>query len=90
MEGQSLAIKLGNVSVRSNAALQLNKTLAGLGKFDQAYTLLRQYIELKDSLNNNESIQKLTSYNLELNFHVETTATDGSSSTKETCFTSKG
>jgi len=68
MEGQSLAIKLGNVSVRSNAALQLNKTLAGLGKFDQAYQLLRQYIELKDSLNNNESIQKLTSYNLELNF----------------------
>jgi len=68
MEGQSLAIKLGNVSVRSNAALQLNKTLAGLGKFDQAYKLLRQYIELKDSLNNNESIQKLTSYNLELNF----------------------
>lgn len=68
LEGQSLAVKLGNVSVRSNAALQLNKTLAGLGKFDQAYRLLRQYIDLKDSLNNNESIQKLTSYNLELNF----------------------
>ena len=68
MEGQALAIKLGNVSVRSSAALQLNKTLAGLGKFDQAYKLLRQYIELRDSLNNNESIQKLTSYNLELNF----------------------
>ncbi len=68
MEGQTLAIKIGNVSVRSNAALQLNKTLAGLGKFDQAYKLLRQYIDLKDSLNNNESIQKLTSYNLELNF----------------------
>jgi len=68
LEGQSLAIKLGNLSVRSNAALQLNKTLAGLGKFDDAYKLLRQYIDLKDSLNNNESIQKLTSYNLELNF----------------------
>jgi two-component system sensor histidine kinase/response regulator len=71
MEGQGLAIKLGNVSVRSNAALQLNKTLAGLGKFDRAYTLLRQYIELKDSLNNNESIQKLTSYNLEINFDAK-------------------
>jgi signal transduction histidine kinase len=68
MAGQALAVKLGNISVRSNAALQLNKTLAGLGKFDQAYTLLKQYIDLKDSLNNNESIQKLTSYNLELNF----------------------
>ncbi|HEY2580355.1 MAG TPA: tetratricopeptide repeat-containing sensor histidine kinase [Mucilaginibacter sp.] len=67
-EGQKLAVKLGNLSVRSNAALQLNKTLAGLGKFDQAYKLLKQYIDLKDSLNNNESIQKLTSYSLELDF----------------------
>jgi len=67
-EGQKLAIKLGNLSVRSNAALQLNKTLAGLGHYDDAYKLLRQYIDLRDSLNNNESMQKLTSYNLELNF----------------------
>jgi two-component system sensor histidine kinase/response regulator len=68
MQGQALAVKLGNLPVRSDAALQLNKTLAGLGRFDEAYKLLKQYIELKDSLNNNESIQKLTSYNLELNF----------------------
>ena len=68
LAGQSLAAKLGNLSVRSNAALQLNKTLAGLGRFDDAYKLLRQYIELKDSLNNNESMQKLTSYNLEFDF----------------------
>lgn len=68
MEGQALAVKLGNVSVRSSAALQLNKTLAGLGRYDRAYKHLKQYIDLKDSLNNNESIQKLTSYNLELNF----------------------
>ncbi|TWJ02552.1 signal transduction histidine kinase [Mucilaginibacter frigoritolerans] len=68
MQGQNLAKKLGNLSVRSNAALQLNKTLAGLGRYDDAYKLLRQYIDLKDSLNNNESMQKLTSYNLELNF----------------------
>lgn len=68
MEGQKLALKIGNLAVRSDAALQLNKTLAGLGRFDEAYKLLRQYIDLKDSLNNNESIQKLTSYNLALNF----------------------
>lgn len=67
-KGQQLAKKLGNLAVRSNAALQLNKTMAGLGKYDDAYKLLRQYIDLKDSLNNNLSIQKLTSYNLELNF----------------------
>ena len=68
IEGQQLAVKLGNLAVRSNAALQLNKTLAGLGKFDDAYKLLKQYIDLKDSLNNDESIQKLTSYNAELDF----------------------
>lgn len=68
IEGQRLAIKLGTLSVRSDAALQLNKSLAGLGRFDDAYRLLRQYIDLKDSLNDNESMQKLTSYNLELNF----------------------
>jgi two-component system sensor histidine kinase/response regulator len=68
IEGQKLAGVLGNLSVRSDAALQLNKTLAGLGKYDEAYKLLKQYIDLKDSLNNNESIQKLTSYNLEYNF----------------------
>jgi signal transduction histidine kinase len=72
IQGQKLAVKLGNLSVRSNAALQLNKTLAGLGKYNEAYRLLRQYIDLKDSLNNNESIQKLTSYNLQLNFATKT------------------
>jgi len=68
MEGQQLAVKLGNLSVRANAALQLNKTLAGLEKYKEAYKSLRQYIDLKNSLNDNESIQKLTSYNLEFNF----------------------
>jgi two-component system sensor histidine kinase/response regulator len=68
LEGQKSALKLGNLSVRANAALQLNETLAGLNKFDEAYKYLRQYNRLKDSLNNNETIQKLTSYNLTLNF----------------------
>ena len=68
LQGEKLAGKLGNLSVRANAALQLNKTLAGLGKFDEAYKYLSQYNRLKDSLNNNETIQKLTSYNLTLNF----------------------
>jgi two-component system sensor histidine kinase/response regulator len=68
MQGQELAVKLGNLAVRSNAALQLNKTMAGLGRYDEAYRMLKQYIDLKDSLKNNETIQKLTSYNLELNF----------------------
>lgn len=71
MEGQRLAIKLGNIATRSVAAYQLNSALAGLGKYNEAYKLLKQYIILKDSLNNNESIQKLTSYSLEMNFDAK-------------------
>ena len=68
VEGQKSAVKLGNLSVRANAALQLNKTLAGLGQYDKAYAMLNQYFDLKNQLKNNESIQKLTSYNFELDF----------------------
>jgi two-component system sensor histidine kinase/response regulator len=71
LQGQQLAIKLGNLSVRANAALQLNKTLAGLGRVNEAYQSLNEYIDLKNSLKNNESIQKLTSYNFELSFSVK-------------------
>lgn len=67
-QGQQLAATLRNLTIRSSAALQLNKTLAGLGRYNDAYEMLKKYNTLKDSLNNNESIQKLTSYNLELNF----------------------
>ena len=71
LKAQNLAVKLGNLSVRADAALELNKTLAGLGKIDEAYRYLNQYIDLKNSLKNNESIQKLTSYNYELSFSVK-------------------
>ena len=67
-QGQTLALKLGNLAVRANAALQLNKTLAGLGRYQEAYVLLNQYLDLKNELKDNENIQKLTSYNLEFNF----------------------
>lgn len=68
IKGQELATKLGNLGVRYYAALQLSKTYAGLKQYDNAYRMLDQYNALKDSLNSNESIQKLTSYSLELDF----------------------
>ena len=67
-QGQLLAVKLGNLQVRANAALQLSKTLAGLSRFNQAYLYLNQYMDMKSKLKSNESIQKLTSYNYELEF----------------------
>ena len=71
VKGQQLAVKLGNLSVKASAALQLNKTLAGLGRVDEAYKLLNEYISIKNSLKDNESLQKLTSYNFELSFAVK-------------------
>ena len=71
LKAENLALKLGNLSVRADAALELNKTLAGLGKIDEAYHFLNEYITLKNGLKNNESIQKLTSYNYELSFSVK-------------------
>ncbi len=68
VQGESLALKLNNLWFKANAVFELHKALAGLGKFEDAYALSMQYIHLKDSLNNNESIQKITSYNLEYNF----------------------
>ncbi|WCT13904.1 tetratricopeptide repeat-containing sensor histidine kinase [Mucilaginibacter jinjuensis] len=69
--GQQLSVKLGNLSVKANAALQLSKSLAGLGKAAQAYDFLNQYIDLKNQLKSNESIEKSTSYNFELTFALK-------------------
>lgn len=70
-DGQQLSVKLGNLSIKANAALQLSKALAGLGKTAQAYEFLNQYINFKDQLKSNESIEKSTSYNFELTFALK-------------------
>ncbi len=67
-EGQQLAAKLGNVWFRANAAMELYKCFAGMGKFEEAFKYSLAYNSLKDSLKINEGMQKLTSYNLTLNF----------------------
>jgi two-component system sensor histidine kinase/response regulator len=60
--------KLGNISLRANAALQLSSALAGLERFQEAFEARKQYDDLKDSLKSDENVQKLTSFNLESNF----------------------
>ncbi|HEY4197687.1 MAG TPA: tetratricopeptide repeat protein, partial [Mucilaginibacter sp.] len=66
---KTLANKLGSLSNRTNAALQLSESLGGLGRFQEAYKAQKEYDDLKDSLKSDESVQKLTSFNLESNFH---------------------
>jgi len=67
--GKSLADKLGSLGNRSSAALQLSIALGGLKKFEAAYYAQKEYEALKDSLKNDESVQKLTSFSLEANFN---------------------
>ncbi|MBV8391138.1 MAG: tetratricopeptide repeat-containing sensor histidine kinase [Mucilaginibacter sp.] len=66
--GHKLAIHINNIWFRANAVFELNKALAGLGKFKEAHKLSMAYIALQDSLSNDENIQKITSYNLEYEF----------------------
>jgi len=71
VKGEQLANKLGNLVVRANAAQQLNLTLAGLGRINEAYQALTNYVAIKKALNSNESIQKVTSYNFDLDLSVK-------------------
>lgn len=70
-DAQSLSVKLGNLSVKAMVALQMSKALAGLGNHADAYRYLNDYINLKSQLKSNESIEKSTSYNFELNFALK-------------------
>jgi signal transduction histidine kinase len=65
---EQLAIKLGNLSVRANTALQLSKTMAALKHYQDAYRYLAEYNDLKKRLKDNETIEKLTFYNFELSY----------------------
>lgn len=62
------ADKLGNMGLRSTAALQLSSALGGLQRYQEAYAMRKEYEDLKDSLKSDENEQKLISYNLESNF----------------------
>jgi two-component system sensor histidine kinase/response regulator len=68
LAGQQLSAKLGNVYFRASAAMDLYKCYAGMGQFKEAFKYSLQYNSLRDSLKINEGMQKLTSYNLSLNF----------------------
>lgn len=66
--GKKVADKLGSLGLRSTAALQLSSALGGLEKYKEAYKAQKEYNVLKDSLKSDESVQKLTSFNLESSF----------------------
>jgi two-component system sensor histidine kinase/response regulator len=67
IRARRLADSLGGLYYRTNAALELNRTCAGLGRITEAYAALSEYFELKNGLQNGENVKKLTTYNYQLN-----------------------
>ncbi|RVU02758.1 sensor histidine kinase [Mucilaginibacter limnophilus] len=68
LNAKNLADNIGSRDLRAEAVLQLSYALGGLKQYDKALQQHRQYVALTDSLQNNESIQKLISYNLAIDF----------------------
>jgi len=68
IKAQQTANNLRSLNTMADAALQVSIALAGLNRFEGAYTQRQLSSALKDSFNNNESINKLISYNLEIDF----------------------
>ena len=62
------ADRLGNMGLRTTAALQLSSALGGLKRYDEAYQMRMVYDDLKDSLKSDENVQKLTTYSMESHF----------------------
>ena len=67
MLGKGLAERLGGLTIRMNASLQLSIALGGLKRFE-AYAERKLCDDLRDSLKSDEIVQKITSFNLEANF----------------------
>lgn len=65
---KTLSGQLRGLPNRTKAALQLSEALGGLQRFEEAYNAQKEYNLLRDSLKSDESVQKLTSFNLESNF----------------------
>jgi len=64
-----LSNKMGSLANRTSASMQLSEALGGLGRFEDAYKAQKKYVELRDSLKSDESVRKLTSFNLESVFN---------------------
>lgn len=88
-KAQLTANNLGSLSVKVDAILQMTKALAGLKQFEQAYHQHEIYADLKSDLKHNESIQKIVSYNLEIDFAKKQKDLEDKQSLKDTVYQQK-
>lgn len=68
IKAQATANTLGSKAVKVDAMMQVSTALAGLKRFEEAYQQMLRYSALRNRLNHNESIQKIASYNIEIDF----------------------
>lgn len=68
LKAKATATKINNIWFLTNIVQELYKSYAGEKKYDLAFKYSNKYNILKDSLKSTEGIQKLTTYNLNLNF----------------------
>jgi signal transduction histidine kinase/tetratricopeptide (TPR) repeat protein len=68
IKAQTTANTLGSKAVKVDAMMQVSTALAGLGRFKDAYQQLLLYSAQRSRLKHNESIQKIASYNIEIDF----------------------
>lgn len=68
IKAQTTANIMGSNGVKVDAMKQVSTALAGLKRFEEAYQQMLLYSALRGRLNHNESIQKIASYNIEIDF----------------------
>jgi signal transduction histidine kinase/tetratricopeptide (TPR) repeat protein len=68
LQAQSIGVQLNSLSIKTDAALELSKALAGLKRYEAAYRQHLLYSALKSDLKHSESVHKIMLYNLELDF----------------------
>ena len=68
LNSQITATNLGSMSMKADAMKQLCVALAGLKRFEEAYNQMLVYSALRSRLKHNESVQKVASYNIEIDF----------------------
>jgi len=89
IDGRDMAIRAGNTVLLKHAVLELYKSYAGQGQFKSAFKYSNQYNELQDSLKNAAGIEKLTTYNLILNFNEKLRQIDIHQREKEVAYRQK-
>jgi signal transduction histidine kinase/tetratricopeptide (TPR) repeat protein len=89
LQSKRTADTLGSFAIKADAIKQVSDALAGLKRFEEAYDQILIYADLRSKLKQNESIQKLASYNVEMEFAKKQKEVADKHRERETAFKQK-